>query len=89
MLVIGSRSLYVQVVVAVVLGVLLGHLDPQLAEQMAPLGTAFVKLVRMVITPVVFLTVAVGIAKLADTREVGRIGLKAIVYFEVVTTFSP
>ncbi|MEJ1978469.1 MAG: C4-dicarboxylate transporter DctA [Acetobacteraceae bacterium] len=84
----GSKSLYIQVLVAVVLGVLLGHFYPALGKDMQPLGDAFVKLVRMVIAPIIFVTVAVGIAKLTDTSAVGRIGLKAIVYFEVLTTVS-
>ena len=88
MVVTGSKSLYVQVIVAVVLGVLLGHFYPALAVQMQPLGDAFVKLVKMVIAPIIFLTVVVGIAKLANTAGVGRIGLKAIIYFEVLTTVA-
>ena len=84
----GSKSLYIQVLAAVVLGALLGHFDPDLAKQMQPLGDAFVKLVRMVIAPIIFITVAVGIAKLTDTAAVGRIGLKAILYFEVLTTLA-
>ncbi len=55
---------------------------------MQPFGDAFIKLVRMIIAPIVFVTVVVGIAKLSDAKEVGRIGLKAIVYFEVMTTFA-
>ena len=84
----GSKSLYVQVLVAVVLGALLGHFYPAYGKLMQPLGDAFVKLVRMVIAPIIFVTVAVGIAKLTDTKAVGRIGLKAIGYFEVMTTVA-
>jgi len=83
-----SKSLYVQVLVAVVAGVLLGILAPDLATQMQPLGDAFVKLVRMVIAPIIFITVVVGIGKIAGGEGVGRIGLKAIVYFEVLTTVA-
>ncbi len=83
-----SKSLYLQVLVAVILGVLLGHFAPDLAQQMQPLGDGFVKLVRMVIAPIIFVTVVVGIAKLTDTLEVGRIGLKAIIYFEILTTVA-
>ena len=83
-----SHSLYLQVLVAVILGVLLGYLYPDIATQMQPLGDAFVKLVRMVIAPIVFLTVVVGIGKLSDAGAVGRIGIKAIVYFEVMTTIA-
>lgn len=88
MVVTGSKSLYIQVVVAVVAGALLGHFSPELAVKMQPLGDAFVKLVKMVIAPIIFLTVAVGIAKLSNTAGVGRIGLKAILYFEVLTTLA-
>ena len=88
MVVTGSKSLYVQVVVAVILGVLLGHFYPEYAVQMQPLGDAFVRLVKMVIAPIIFITVVVGIAKLTSTAGVGRIGLKAIIYFEVLTTVA-
>ncbi len=88
MVVTGSKSLYFQVIVAVVLGVLLGYFYPELAVQMQPLGDAFVKLVKMVIAPIIFLTIVVGIAKLTNTAGVGRIGLKAIIYFEVLTTVA-
>lgn len=83
-----SKSLYMQVIAGVVLGAVLGHFWPALAVQMQPFGDAFIKLVRMIIAPIVFVTVVVGIAKLSDAREVGRIGLKAIIYFEVMTTFA-
>lgn len=88
MAITGSKSLYIQVLVAVVLGVLLGHFYPAVAVQMQPLGDAFVRLVKMIIAPIIFLTVAVGIAKLAGGAGVGRIGLKAIIYFEILTTVA-
>jgi aerobic C4-dicarboxylate transport protein len=72
----------------VIIGAALGHFWPAIAVQMQPFGDAFIKLVRMIIAPIVFITVVVGIAKLADAKEVGRIGVKAIVYFEVMTTFA-
>ena len=84
----GSKSLYIQVLVAVILGILLGHFYPQTAQQMQPLGDAFVRLVKMIIAPVIFLTVVVGIAKLTGGAGVGRIGLKAILYFELLTTVA-
>src|SRR3978361_1397685 len=83
-----STSLYIQVVTGVVLGAALGYFWPAIAVQMQPFGDAFIKLVRMIIAPIVFVTVVVGIAKLSDAREVGRIGIKAIVYFEVMTTIA-
>jgi aerobic C4-dicarboxylate transport protein len=76
------------VLAAVAIGVLLGHFYPAIAVQMQPFGDAFIKLVRMVITPVIFVTVVSGIARLTSTAEVGRIGIKAIVYFEVMTTLA-
>ena len=82
------RSLYVQVLVAVALGALLGFVDPRLGAAMKPLGDGFIKLVKMLIAPIVFTTVVTGIAKLGDLKRVGRIGLKGIAYFEVLTTFA-
>ena len=83
-----SKSLYIQVLIAIIAGVLLGHFFPATAIDMQPFGDGFVKLVKMMIAPIIFITVVVGIGKLTDTAEVGRIGLKAIVYFEVLTTIA-
>jgi aerobic C4-dicarboxylate transport protein len=83
-----ARSLYVQVLMAVALGALLGFLNPGLGAAMKPLGDGFIKLVKMLIAPIVFTTVVTGIAKMGDLKRVGRIGLKGIVYFEVLTTFA-
>src|SRR5262245_27300140 len=82
------RHLYVQVLAAIVCGVLLGHFHPSLGEAMKPLGDAFIKLIKMVIAPIIFFTVVHGIASMRDMKRVGRVGLKALVYFEVVTTFA-
>ena len=82
------KNLYIQVLVAIVVGVLLGHFKPDLGEQMKPLGDGFIKLVKMIIAPVIFLTIVAGIAKIGDLRHVGKIGLKAIIYFEVLTTLA-
>src|SRR5690348_11420124 len=82
------ESLYVQVIAGIVLGVLLGIFAPKSAVTLQPLGDAFVKLVRMLIAPIVFATVACGIAKMAAARDVGRIALKAFVYFELVSTIA-
>src|SRR5437763_8762177 len=82
------HSLYLQVLVAVALGALLGALHPSLGAAMKPLGDGFIKLVKMLIAPIVFTTVVTGIAKMGDLKRVGRIGLKGIVYFEVLTTFA-
>jgi aerobic C4-dicarboxylate transport protein len=82
------KHLYVQVLLAIALGVALGLLFPGLARQMKPLGDGFIKLVRMIIAPIIFATVVVGIAKIGDLKKVGRVGLKAIVYFELTTTLA-
>ena len=82
------QQLYVQVLIAIAIGILLGHFAPDLGAKMKPFGDGFIKLVKMIIAPVVFLTVVVGIAKMGDLRHVGRIGVKALVYFEVVTTIA-
>src|SRR6478609_9772305 len=78
--------LYVQVLTAIVLGVLLGHFYPALGEAMKPLGDAFIKMIKMVIAPIIFFTVVHGIASMKDMKKVGRVGLKALIYFELVTT---
>jgi aerobic C4-dicarboxylate transport protein len=82
------KLLYVQVLVAIVAGVLLGHFNPELAQQMKPLGDGFIKLIKMVIGPIIFGTVVLGIASMRDLGQVGRVGVKALVYFEVVTTLA-
>jgi aerobic C4-dicarboxylate transport protein len=82
------KSLYFQVLLAIAAGVLLGHYYPQLGEQMKPLGDAFIKMIKMIIAPIIFCTVVHGIASMQDMRKVGRVGLKALVYFEIVTTLA-
>jgi aerobic C4-dicarboxylate transport protein len=82
------RRLYFQVLAAIVAGALLGHLAPATGAALMPLGEAFIALVKMLIAPIVFSTVVVGIAKMGHMKEVGRIGLKALVYFEVVSTMA-
>src|SRR5258708_29091221 len=82
------KSLYFQVLTAIVIGVLLGHYYPQLGEQMKPLGDGFIKLIKMIIPPIIFCTVVHGIASMQDMKKVGRVGLKALVYFEVLTTIA-
>ncbi|HVN04878.1 MAG TPA: cation:dicarboxylase symporter family transporter, partial [Bryobacteraceae bacterium] len=80
------RSLYFRVILGIVLGVLLGITYPHTAESMKPLGDGFIKLIRMMIAPIIFFTVVVGIANIGDMKKLGRVGLKALAYFEVVTT---
>ena len=83
-----TRNLTVQVLVAVALGVLLGALYPGAGVAMKPLGDTFVNLVKMIIAPIIFLTIVLGIASMHDIRKVGRVGGKAFLYFEVVTTLA-
>ena len=80
--------LYVQVLMAVVAGILLGQFFPHLGEAMKPLGDGFIKLVKMIIAPVVFCTVVVGIANMGDVKKVGRVGGKALLYFELLSTVA-
>ncbi|RYF64032.1 MAG: cation:dicarboxylase symporter family transporter, partial [Comamonadaceae bacterium] len=82
------RSLYVQVIFAVVVGVLLGHFYPQLGESMKPLGDGFIKLIKMLIAPIIFCTVVVGIAGMEDMKKVGKTGGLALLYFEVVSSIA-
>src|SRR5215475_12086849 len=81
------RSLYLQVLVAILLGVAVGWLWPTLAtnDWVKALGDAFIRLIKMVIPPVVFCTVVSGISHVQDARKVGRVGVKALVYFEVIS----
>ncbi|KQV52015.1 dicarboxylate/amino acid:cation symporter [Massilia sp. Root335] len=82
------KVLYVQVLFAIIVGVLLGIYDPGVATAMKPLGDGFVKLIKMIIAPVIFCTVVAGIAGMQDMKKVGRVGGKALLYFEVVSTFA-
>ena len=81
-------NLYFQVLIAIGLGVALGHFFPALGARMKPFGDAFIKLIKMMIAPIIFTTVVVGIAKIGDMKKVGRVGLKALVYFEAVSTLA-
>ena len=82
------KNLTFQVLVAITLGVLLGIVAPDLARAMRPVGDTFVKLVKMVIGPIIFLTIVLGIGNMADLKKVGKVGGKALLYFEIVTTFA-
>ncbi len=82
------RHLYVQVLLAIVAGVLIGWLNPALGVQLKPLGDGFIKLIKMLIAPIIFTTVVGGIAGMGDLKRIGRVGFKALVYFEVVTTLA-
>ena len=82
------KSLYFQVLLAITLGVLLGHFYPDLGAQMKPLGDGFVKLIKMIIAPVIFCTVVTGIAGMESMKAVGRTGAIALLYFEIVSTLA-
>jgi len=82
------RNLTLQVLVAVSLGILLGVVAPDTAKSLKPLGDTFINLVKMVITPIIFLTIVHGIASMADLRKLGRVGGKALLYFELVSTLA-
>src|ERR1700683_1022675 len=84
------KILYVQVLVAIILGVLVGWLFPDIAKNdwVKALGDGFVKLIRMVIAPIIFCTVVSGIAHVSQVAKVGRVAVKALVYFEVVSSFA-
>ena len=82
------KSLYLQVLTAVVIGVLLGHFYPALGAEMKPLGDGFIKLIKMIIAPIIFCTVVIGIAGMEDMKRVGKTGGLALLYFEVVSTIA-
>jgi aerobic C4-dicarboxylate transport protein len=81
-------SLFVQLLVAIVAGIAVGWLWPGFGANLKPLADGFIKLIKMLIAPIIFCTVVVGIAHVGDLKSVGRIGVKALIYFEVVTTFA-
>ena len=82
------RKLYVQVLVAVALGALLGYAYPDLSVYLKPFGDAFVRAIKVVVTPIIFTTIVVGIARMGDIRRVANVGIKALVYFEVASTLA-
>jgi len=82
------KSLYLQVIVAIVIGVLLGHFYPHAGEAMKPLGDGFIKLIKMIIAPIIFCTVVIGIAGMEDMKKVGKTGGLALLYFEVVSSIA-
>lgn len=82
------RHLYLQVLVAVIIGILLGYFEPALGAAMKPLGDNFLKLIKLMVAPLIFFTVVHGIASMSDIKTVGRVGLKSLIYFEVMTTIA-
>ncbi len=82
------KSLYAQVITAIIIGVILGHFWPQVGESMKPLGDGFIKLIKMIIAPIIFCTVVVGIAGMEDMKKVGKTGGLALLYFEIVSSIA-
>ncbi|KQP06916.1 dicarboxylate/amino acid:cation symporter [Methylobacterium sp. Leaf93] len=82
------KVLYIQVLIAIALGILLGYLHPEWGKSVKWLGDAFIALIKMMIAPIIFCTIVHGIASIGDLKKVGRVGLKALVYFEVVSTIA-
>src|ERR1700681_3950823 len=84
------KILYIQVLIAIIIGALMGWLWPDLAtnDWIKALGDGFIKLIKMLIAPIIFCTVVSGISHIDDARKVGRVGVKALVYFEVVSSFA-
>jgi len=82
------QQLYFQVIIAIIAGILLGNFYPELGEKMKPLGDGFIKLVKMIIAPVIFITLTLGIAHMTDLKKVGRIATKAMIYFFTFSTLA-
>lgn len=82
------KSLYFQVILGITLGIILGMVVPDFAVKLKPLGDAFIKMIKMVIAPLIFSSIAVGIAGMQDTKKVGKIGLTSLIYFEIMTTIA-
>ncbi len=82
------QHLYFQVLFAISVGILVGHFSPETGTALKPLGDGFIKLIKMIITPIIFCTVVTGIAGMEDMKKVGRVGAKALLYFEIVTTLA-
>lgn len=83
-----AKNLTFQVLVAIVLGVIVGQVWPKFGQDMKVVGDTFINLIKMVIAPIIFLTIVIGISSMGDMKKVGRVGGKALLYFEVVTTFA-
>ncbi|MGL5515018.1 MAG: C4-dicarboxylate transporter DctA, partial [Sporomusa sp.] len=82
------KSLHFQVFMALIIGIALGHFYPSLGASMRPLGDGFIKLIKMIIGPIIFCTIVSGIAGMDDMKKVGRVGAKALIYFEIITTLA-
>ena len=82
------RKLYLQVLIAVALGATLGYVYPEFSTSLKPYGDAFVRAIKVVVAPIIFTTIVVGIAKMGDIRRVANVGVKALIYFEVASTLA-
>src|ERR1700733_5401836 len=82
------RSIYIQVLIAIVIGTIVGWLWPTVGVALKPLGDVFIGLIKLIIGPVIFCTVASGIAHMGDLKALGRVGWKSLAYFEVISTFA-
>src|ERR1700687_87886 len=82
------KNLYFQVLVAIAIGVLLGHLRPAVGADMKPLGDGFIKLIKMMIAPIIFCTVVLGISGMESMKAVGKTGALALLYFEILSTVA-
>src|SRR3984885_8132610 len=82
------KVLYVQVLIAIALGIAVGYFYPDLGKSLKPLGDGFIALIKMMIAPVIFCTVVHGISSMGDLKRVGRVGLKSLIYFETVSTVA-
>jgi aerobic C4-dicarboxylate transport protein len=82
------RLLWVQVLAGMAVGIVLGHVAPETGSAMKPLGDGFIKLIKMIIAPIIFVTVVAGLCKMSNTKEVGRIGVRAIILFEIISTLA-
>ena len=81
-------QLYVQVLIGILLGIVLGHFAPNIGAQLKPLGDLFIKLIKMLLAPIIFASVVVGIARMNNVKEAGRVGVKAVLYFEIASTIA-
>src|ERR1700676_4403817 len=82
------KHLSVQILIAMILGAIVGHVWPERADSLKPLGDLFIKLVRMLVAPIIFCTVVHGIASVGEAKKVGRVAIKSLIYFEIVTTIA-
>lgn len=82
------KNLTVQVFIAIFSGILIGYFAPETAQSLKPIGDTFIDLIKLVIAPIIFLTIVLGIANMGNLKKVGRVGGKALLYFEVVTTIA-